>query len=244
MVVEGVGDRFAGDRPTPYNSAMSILEIFKAGGPVMWPLAICSVVTVAIIIERALELRTSRILDPSVVERVTGLVEGGRLDRAMEVCRKNPGIFTHIVAAGLHQAPKGEPFAREAVEDAGRHETIRLTRYLPTLGTVAAVSPLLGLLGTVTGMIAVFKTIANSGIGQAAELANGISQALITTATGLLIAIPALVAYNYYSERAERIINRLEGASLRVLRSLFQVPLQAPVEVDSTLASESASRAE
>jgi biopolymer transport protein ExbB len=216
---------------------MSILEIFKAGGPVMWPLAICSVVAVAIIIERALELRTSRILDPSIVERVTGLVEGGRLDRAVEVCRKNPGIFTHIVIAGLRQAPKGEPFAREAVEDAGRHETTRLTRYLPTLGTVAAVSPLLGLLGTVTGMIAVFKTIANSGIGQAAELSNGISQALITTATGLLIAIPALVAYNYYTERAERIIQRLEAASLRVMRSLFQVPLEAPVEQARPLAT-------
>jgi len=94
---------------------MAIVEIFKAGGPIMWPLAICSIVTVAIIIDRTLELRTSRILDPSIVERVTGLVEGGRLDRAMEICRSNPGIFTHIVAAGLHQAPKGEPFAREAV---------------------------------------------------------------------------------------------------------------------------------
>ena len=153
-------------------------------------------------------------------------------------------IRDSIVTAGLQQAPKGEPFAREAVEDAGRHETTRLTRYLPTLGTVAAVSPLLGLLGTVTGMIAVFKTIANSGIGQAAELSNGISQALITTATGLLIAIPALVAYNYYTERAERIIQRLEGASLRVMRSLFQVPLEAPVQEERPLAAASLPSAE
>ncbi len=204
---------------------MTILEIFKAGGPIMYPLAVCSVITAAIVLERALELRASRILDPAVVERVTGLVEGGRPDRALQVCREHPGIFTQIVMAGLEQAPKGETNAREAVEDAGRHETNRLTRWLPTLGTIASISPLMGLLGTVTGMIAVFKTIAHSGIGQAAELSNGISQALITTATGLLIAIPALVAYNYFSERAERIISNLERASLRVLRSLYQVDL-------------------
>jgi len=215
---------FAAFGMSQYNSPMSIIEIFKAGGPIMWPLALSSVITIAIILERALELRSSRILDPSIVERVQGLVEGGRPDRAMEVCREHPGIFTEIVAAGLEQAPKGEQNAREAVEDAGRHETTRLTRWLPTLGTIAAISPLMGLLGTVTGMIAVFETIANSGIGQAAELSDGISQALITTATGLLIAIPALVAYNYYTERADRIISLLERASLRVLRSLYQVP--------------------
>ncbi len=196
------------------------LELFRAGGPVMWPLAICSVLAVAIILERAIQLRRARILDPAVVERVTGLVEGGRVDRAIEVCRQHPGIYTNIVLAGLETVPKGEAAAKEAIEDAGRHETARLTRYLGALGTIASVAPLLGLLGTVLGMIEVFRTIARVGAGNAAELSSGISQALITTAVGLCIAIPALVAYNYFLGKAQAIVTDLERESLRVLRGI------------------------
>jgi biopolymer transport protein ExbB len=203
-------------------AGMSILEVIKSGGPVMYPLALCSLLTLAIIIERGINLRTSRILNPTIVERVTGLAEGGRVDRAQEVCRDNPGIYTNIVLAGLDHVPKGEAAAKEAVEDAGRHETTRLNRYLPALGTIAAISPLLGLLGTVTGMIEVFRTIATSGAGQAAELANGISQALVTTATGLLIAIPSLVAYNVFQTKTNGIVTDLERETLRVLRGLYR----------------------
>lgn len=201
---------------------MAAIEMFKAGGPVMYLLLIASLMAVAIIVERAINLRVSRILDPAVVERVTALAEGGRTDKALDVCRQHPGIFTHIVLAGLETAYRGEALAKEAVEDAGRHETARLNRYLGTLGTVAAVAPLLGLLGTVLGMIDVFRTIAEAGAGQAAQLSSGISQALITTATGLLVAIPALVAHNYFHEKAETIVADLERDSLRVVRVLFQ----------------------
>lgn len=210
---------------------MSLLEVFKSGGPIMWPLLACSLAALAIILERALNLRYGKILPPAVVERVTGLVEGGRVDRAREVCRDHPGIYTNIVIAGLDLASKGESAAKEAVEDAGRHETGRLTRYLVTLGTVAAISPLLGLLGTVTGMIDVFKTIAEAGTGQAAELSNGISQALITTATGLLIAIPSLVGYNYFQGKAETLLNEIERETFRVLRGLYLEKERAPAEV-------------
>ncbi len=200
---------------------MSVVEFFKSGGPVMWPLLTCSLVALAIIIERAINLRRSKILDPVVVERVTGLVEGGRVVKAMDFLREHPGIYSNIVLAGLEVAGKGESAAKEAVEDAGRHETTRLTRYLGALGTVVGISPLLGLLGTVTGMINVFKTIARVGTGQADQLSNGISQALITTAVGLSIAIPALVAYNYFQGKAEGIITDLERESLRVLRGFY-----------------------
>jgi biopolymer transport protein ExbB len=205
---------------------MSLIEIFKAGGPVMWPLAACSLAALAIIIERSINLRVSRILNPAVVERVTGLAEGGRIDRAVEACRQHPGIYTHIVMAGLEVAARGEreSVSKEAVEDAGRHETARLNRYLGTLATIVGISPLLGLFGTVTGMIEVFHTIAEAGAGQAAQLSGGISQALITTATGLLIAIPSLVAHNYFHEKAQVIVTDLERESLRVLRGLFQAP--------------------
>ncbi len=202
---------------------MSLIEIFKAGGPIMWALAACSAVALAIILERAMNLRASRILDPAVVERITGLAEGGRMDRALEACREHPGIYTNIVMAGLEVAARGEVelASKEAVEDAGRHESARLSRYLGTLSTIVGISPLLGLLGTVTGMIQVFDTIAEVGAGQAAQLAGGISQALITTATGLLIAIPSLVAHNHFYEKAQSIVTDLERASLRVLRGLY-----------------------
>jgi len=214
---------------------MSLIEIFRAGGPVMWPLAICSLAALAIILERAFSLRVSRVLSPVIVERVNGLAEGGRTDRAIEACLQHPGIFTSIVAAGLQAVARGEPesVSKEAIEDAGRHETARLTRYLGTLATIVGISPLLGLFGTVTGMIEVFRTIAESGGGGAAQLSGGISQALITTATGLLIAIPALVAHNYFREKAENIVTDLERESLRVLHGVYRAPESARPELRS-----------
>ena len=208
---------------------MSLIEIFRVGGPVMWPLLACSLIALAIIVERAIHLRKSRILDPVVVERVHGLAEGGRVERAIEVCRDQPGIFAQIVMAGLEQAAAGAPEAeaKEAVEDAGRHESARLNRYLGALGTVVGISPLLGLLGTVLGMIDVFQTIASAGAGQAAQLSSGISQALITTATGLLIAIPSLVGYNFFREKADVIVVELERQTLRILRGVYQASVPA-----------------
>ena len=188
----------------------------------MWPLGFFSLLTLALIIERAINLRGSRILDPKVVERVTALAEGGQAERARAVCRENPGIFTNIVYAGLEIADQGEMLAKDAVEDAGRRETNRLGRYLGALGTIAAVAPLIGLLGTVTGMIEVFDTIARAGAGQAAELSSGISQALITTASGLLVAIPALLAHSVYSGKVANLIADLEDAALRAVHGLYR----------------------
>ncbi len=216
---------------------MSLLEVFRAGGPIMWPLAICSLISLAIIVERLINLRETKVLNPAIVERVMGLAEGSRADKAVKLCGENPGIFTNIVSAGLQLAARGERSsqAKEAVEDAGRHESKRLHRYLGALGTIVGISPLLGLLGTVTGMIDVFETIAQSGAGQAAQLANGISQALITTATGLLIAIPSLVAYNYFQGKADAIVTGLERDSLRVLRAFYEPGGPTDVSVTQTL---------
>ena len=207
---------------------MSLIEIIKAGGYLMYPLLLAYLLTFAIILERALNLRTKRVLNQTIVDRVTDLVEAGRPQRAIQACRDSPCLFTNIVIAGLEVAGKGEVRAKEAIEDAGRHETVKLKRYLNALGTVAAVAPLIGLLGTVTGMILVFRTIAQSGGGQAAELSTGIFQALITTATGLLVAIPALIAHNFFQEKVEGIVTELERASLRALRGLFPAQEESP----------------
>jgi biopolymer transport protein ExbB len=202
---------------------MSLIEVIKAGGWVMYPLLLSSLLVVAIIFERSFNLRASRVLSPTTVERVSGLVEGGRVDRAVAVCKEHPGMFSNIVLAGLEIAGRGEASAKEAVEDAGRHETARLSRYLTALGTIAAVAPLMGLFGTVMGMINVFRTIAQSGVGHASELSGGISQALVTTAFGLLVAIPALVAYNYFQARVDSMVTDLERESLRVIRAVYLV---------------------
>jgi len=199
---------------------MSWIDMLRAGGPVMLPLGVCSLLVLAIAIERAVNLRNSKVLDPGIVARVSALVEEGRVDRAVGVCRTQPGLFSNIVLAGLEVSERGETMARAAVEDAGRHETARLSRYLNALGTMAAIAPLLGLLGTVLGMIDVFRTIASGG-GGASDLSGGISEALITTAFGLIIAIPALVAYNLFQAKVDGIVTDLERESLRVLRILF-----------------------
>ncbi len=206
---------------------MSLIEIFQAGGFLMYPLLAAYLLTAALIIERALNLRESRVLNQNIVDRVTDLVEAGRPERAIQACRNNPCIFTNIVVAGLEISGKGEMRAKEAIEDAGRHETVKLKRYLNALGTIAAVAPLVGLLGTVTGMILVFRTIAETGGGQAAALSTGIFQALITTATGLLVAIPALIAHNFFQEKVEWIVTELERVSLRALHGLYPVRADA-----------------
>ena len=119
----------------------------------MIPLLLSSLLVVAIIFERSINLRASKVLSPTTVERVSGLVEGGRVDKAVSVCKEHPGLFSSIVLAGLEIAGRGEATAKEAVEDAGRHETARLSRYLTALGTIAAVAPLMGVFGTVVGML-------------------------------------------------------------------------------------------
>lgn len=206
-----------------------MIEIFKAGGWVMWPLLACSLVAVAIAIERLFSLRRSRLAQQGTVERLFSLADSGQIDRAVEVCREQPGILTNIMVAGLElgAAGEGEAVAKEAIEDAGRHETTKFNRFLGTLGTIVAISPLLGLFGTVVGMIEVFRTISEEGAGQAEQLAGGISQALITTASGLLIAIPALVVHNYLTGRVTSLVSDLEHESLRLLRSFFRARRRA-----------------
>lgn len=193
----------------------------------MWPLSICSVLAVAIIVERLINLRAAKVLPEDEVEHLGSLIEGGLLEQAEDYCDRRPGPLTNIVAAALEarmEAPEG---IRQVVEDQGRQEVPRLQRYLGILGTVASVSPLLGLLGTVLGMIEVFRVVSTQGIGQAESLAGGIGQAMITTATGLTIAIPALVAYNAFSDKANALILEMERLALAFIKQIVQQSRQA-----------------
>lgn len=187
------------------------------GGILMVPIGICSVLAVAIVLERFFMLRQPRVISPEVLRRVESHLQEGETGEALSLCRHRPSAITRILHVGIanHQRPKGE--IKEIIEDAGRHEVPSLERYLGVLGTIASISPLLGLLGTVTGMIKVFNVIAVRGVGHPGALAGGISEALITTAAGLAVAIPSLVFYNYFVTKADGLIIEMEKASLRML---------------------------
>lgn len=212
-----------------------MLDLLKSGGPVMVPLALCSIIALAITIEKLWNLRQTRILRTESFETLVLLIEGGRVDKARELCRRNRGIFHSIVGPGLDHYRFGRDEVKQAILDAGRQEIPRLSRYLGALGTIASIAPLLGLFGTVLGMIKVFRVIAAMGVGHASDLADGISEALITTAAGLPVAIFSMIMYNYFSDKAETIILEIEKRALTITRSLFDSP--APTDSGATLPS-------
>lgn len=203
-------------------------EMILAGRYMMIPIGIASLVGLTVIIERALVLRQGRIVRPEIAEAVSTLSASRDLGSAYATCDRHPGAFANIVRAGLDHADNDWTIVRDVLEEAGRQEATRLTRRLGVLETVAAVAPLLGLLGTVLGMIRVFATISLAGLGNPETLSSGISEAMVTTAAGLIIGIPALVAYNWLNGRADRIIFELEFYSSKLLDTLRRRRLDRP----------------
>jgi biopolymer transport protein ExbB len=177
----------------------------------MYPLGMLSVVALAIILERLWVLRSSNYLEPGNVHALSGLLGGRDFNGATAYCRRHPGPFTELVNTMVENryAPYDE--LKEILEDTGRRQLLGLQRGLPALATIVGGAPLLGLLGTVLGMIAIFKAVATGGTGITEQLATGISQALITTATGLIIAIPALFTHSYLEARAVGILADIEA---------------------------------
>jgi biopolymer transport protein ExbB len=198
----------------------SIITFLAKGGITMIPLFLCSIAALAVAIERAFALRRRQVIVPevvSVLENVKGTKDFGL---ALSICEKHNGPFANVIRLSLenHGLPREE--LKEALLDQGRQEVHRLERGLGVLETVAGIAPLLGLLGTVLGILKVFKIISVMGVGQAAALAGGISEALITTIAGLFIGIPALVAYNYFAHRSEALVLEIEKYSNRLLNKI------------------------
>ena len=193
------------------------IDIYRSGGPVMYPLGLLSVVAVAIIIERLWVLRRSNYLEPGVVHSLSGLLGGRDYKAASDYCRRHPGPFTELVSTMVENryAPYDE--LKEVLGDTGRRQLLGLQRGLPALATIVGGAPLLGLLGTVLGMINIFKAVATGGSGINETLATGISQALITTATGLIIAIPALFTHSFLEARAVSILADIEAQMMDFL---------------------------
>ncbi len=192
-------------------------ELVISGGWLMLPILLCSIVALAIVIERLWVLRQSRICPTGLVNEVWRWVQEGQLDSDRIVGLRVASPLGRVLAAGLASLHESREVMKENIEDTGRHVVVELERYLNTLGTIASITPLLGLLGTVIGMIKVFTAITVSGVGNAAVLAGGISQALLTTAAGLSVAIPTLMFYRYLRRRIDILVINMEQESLKLV---------------------------
>ena len=206
--------------------------LFIKGGPVMFPLAILSVLGVAVVIEKFISLRNRKVLTPEVINSIQSLQSPSDIPMAIRATQRYKSPLANIVRAGLEEAATAPiPDVRLAMEDTGRREVKRLERYLVVLETVAAASPLLGLLGTVFGMIKVFSVISIAGVGEAGLLSGGIAEALITTAFGLSIGIPALIFYNFFDSRVENFVIKIEGNVHNLLKQLSGMRQSDPAEI-------------
>jgi biopolymer transport protein ExbB len=194
-----------------------VLELIKAGGWPMIPLLLLTVAAVAIVVERFWSLRRERILPPGLGEEVRAWVAKGKpLEQAhIDSLRSNSPLGA-LLAAQLDVRQRGREVMRERVEDVGRHLVHRMERFLNSLGTIAAAGPLLGLFGTVVGMIQMFLGILDHGIGDANQLAGGIGKALVCTATGMIVAIPALAFHRYFRGRIASYIVEMEHEAMRL----------------------------
>ncbi len=197
-----------------------MLEYLWAGGPVMVPIGLCSVVAVATFLERLWSLRRERVVPTSFVVELSELVKQRRWDDALTLCRKREVAVGRVIEVALEVRREERPVMKERVEEVGRREAAEMERYIPVLGTIASIAPLLGLLGTVGGMILTFQVIEQQGVKDVADLAGGISQALITTFAGLSVGIPAVVANRYLLARVDAMLIELEEVALGVLQLL------------------------
>jgi len=206
-----------------------MLEIVRAGGWVMVPIIACSIIAAGIFLERLWTLQPKRVLPVNLAKQVREWVSNDELDPSHLQRLHQSSPLGQMLAAGLANRHKPREVIKESIEDAGRHAVHELERYLSPLGTIASISPLLGLLGTVFGMIKVFAAISTAGVGSPGALAGGISEALITTAAGLSIAIPAMIAYRWLRARVDGLVIQMEKETIKFLETV--VAYQDAVDV-------------
>ena len=197
-----------------------MFELIKAGGWVMWPLILCSIAALAIIAERLWTLQKKSVMPPALLDQVRQWLERKELEESRLSALRESSPLGKVLAAGLANRLHAHEVLKEAIEDAGRHMLPELERYLNTLGTIAAIAPFLGLLGTVLGMIQMFGGIGSHGLGDPSIVASGISQALVATATGLAVAIPSLMFYRYLRGRVEELTVEMEQEALKLIEIL------------------------
>ena len=203
-------------------------EIVRAGGPLMWPIILCSIVALGITVERLWTLQARRVMPAGLLEKVWQLVDANQINDKVIASLQRNSPLGRLLAAGLASRHRPREQMMERLEDTGRHVVHELERFLNTLGTIAGVTPLIGLLGTVTGIIKAFNAISAGGMGDPKMLSGGISEALITTAAGLLVAIPSLIAYRYLRGRVDGIVIDMDKSAIALTDALEAAESRGP----------------
>ena len=198
-----------------------MLEMFQSGGWIMYPLLLCSVAALAIAIERFWALRSARIAPKHLVAQAWTWVRKGEMDKDKLARLRAHSPLGELLAPGLASRSQGRDVVKQSISEAGRRVVVEMERFMSTLGTIAMVSPLIGLLGTVIGMIRMFSAASAGGMGNAEALASGIGQALITTAAGLVVAIPATFLYRMLQRRIDELMCALEQEATRMVDAMF-----------------------
>src|SRR6185437_5922009 len=195
-------------------------EIVRAGGPFMWPIVLCSVAAAAIILERLWTLQEKRVLPRDLTNRLWQLVAANQVNDKVIAALEQNSPLGRVLAAGLANRHRSREIMMERLEDAGRHVVHDLERFLNMLGTIASISPLLGLLGTVVGIIKAFDALQAGAAGDPRMLSGGIAEALFATAAGLCVAVPALIAYRYLRGRVEGFVIEMEKVAIKLADAL------------------------
>lgn len=197
---------------------MNLFEIFLKGGYIMWFILISSIVGLAVVIDRFIVLRKAKINVPAFMVRIRGFIKKKDISGAISYCMQEKSPVANIVRKGLKKYKYGHDRVKDAIENAGSQEISKLEKSLPVLASVAGIAPLLGFLGTVTGMIQAFMTIQDlAGAANPSDLAGGIWEALITTAFGLIVGIPALALYNYFLSSVKKLVGEMETVANDVI---------------------------
>ncbi len=194
-----------------------MFELLKAGGILMVPIVACSILALAIILERFWTLRVSRVAPQETINELWRWIKKKELNGRKLKALQGSSPLGRVLAGGLMNAKHGREIMKESIEHEASQVIHELERFLNPLGTVATITPLLGLLGTVIGMIKVFAEIQLAGVGNAGNLAGGISEALITTAAGLSVAIPALIAHRYFIRRVDELVVSMEQEAIKLV---------------------------
>ena len=192
-------------------------ELIKSGGWIMLPIVVCSIIAVAIVVERLWTLRPSRVSPPQLLAQVWRWVQTKKMDGERFAALRAGSPLGQILAAGLANSRYGREMMKESIQEAGAKVVNELERYLTPLGTIAAITPLLGLLGTVLGMIEIFSAFMGSGMANAPQLAGGIAKALITTAAGLFVAIPAVFFHRFLQRRVDELVVNMEQEAIKLV---------------------------
>lgn len=221
--------------PTNAAAITSVWDYAVKGGVVMIPIALCSLIAVALFAERLISLQRRKVMPPAFMDGLRQVLSGGDVRKAIDFCRSLPSPIARIAEAGLRRWNSPIEYVEKHIAEAGQREAILLRKYLRGLSVIAAVSPLLGLLGTIFGMIKAFQTVAAAGeaLGRTELLAEGIYEAMITTAAGLIVAIPTLLAHHFLASRVDGMVLDMDRACIDLVenRGAGERPVITPEEV-------------